>query len=211
MAHRQPLLSTLRLSLQTGTRQQLLRRPKPYSTTAPPPPPNPPSSRISKILASLPPSLQKYTTRLRAAPVSHITAFLILHELTAIVPLLGLFGVFHYYVDVGPIESWMRGHYGSYVTEGMARYERYFRRKGWFGLGEEEYGAKGGEMEARVTKDGQDVHPAAMGTYKIVVEAALAYAITKALLPARILGSVWATPWFAGVLLRLRRLVRPTR
>jgi hypothetical protein len=40
--------------------------------------------------------------------------------------------------------------------------------------------------------------------YRIVVEVALAYAITKALLPIRILGSVWATPWFAGVLVRLR-------
>lgn len=32
---------------------------------------------------------------------------------------------------------------------------------------------------------------------RIVVELATAYAITKALLPLRLVGSVWATPWFA--------------
>jgi hypothetical protein len=34
---------------------------------------------------------------------------------------------------------------------------------------------------------------------KILVEVATAYAITKVFLPARILLSVWATPWFARV------------
>jgi hypothetical protein len=43
--------------------------------------------------------------------------------------------------------------------------------------------------------------------YRVVVEVALAYALTKVLLPVRIVASVWATPWFAGVLLRLRSLV----
>lgn len=32
---------------------------------------------------------------------------------------------------------------------------------------------------------------------RVVVEFATAYAITKALLPVRLVGSVWATPWFA--------------
>jgi hypothetical protein len=43
--------------------------------------------------------------------------------------------------------------------------------------------------------------------YRVVVEIGLAYALTKVLLPVRIVGSVWATPWFAGVLGRLRRVV----
>lgn len=34
---------------------------------------------------------------------------------------------------------------------------------------------------------------------RIVVEVAAAYAITKALLPLRLMLSVWATPWFARV------------
>lgn len=32
-----------------------------------------------------------------------------------------------------------------------------------------------------------------------MVEFATAYAVTKALLPVRLVGSVWATPWFARV------------
>jgi len=43
------------------------------------------------------------------------------------------------------------------------------------------------------------------------VEIALAYAITKALLPLRILASLWATPWAAGLLVRLRSLVGSKR
>lgn len=99
--------------------------------------------------------------------------------------------------------------YGTYVTDGAARFERYFKKKGWFGLGGDNVGEqdKGKEDETAVEKwqDDGDVR------YKVVVEVALAYAITKALLPVRIIGSVWATPWFAAVLVRLRKLVRPTR
>lgn len=35
------------------------------------------------------------------------------------------------------------------------------------------------------------------GGVKLVVEFATAYAVTKALLPVRLVLSVWATPWFA--------------
>ena len=35
------------------------------------------------------------------------------------------------------------------------------------------------------------------GGVRVVVELATAYAITKALLPLRLVLSVWATPWFA--------------
>jgi hypothetical protein len=36
---------------------------------------------------------------------------------------------------------------------------------------------------------------------RILVEVATAYAVTKVLLPVRILVSVWGTPWFARVVL----------
>lgn len=36
------------------------------------------------------------------------------------------------------------------------------------------------------------------GGVRVVVEFATAYAVTKVLLPLRIIASVWATPWFAG-------------
>lgn len=124
---------------------------------------------------------------------------------------MALFGVFHYYVNVEGIETWLRAHYGAYVSEGTRRFERYFRRKGWFGFGEAE-GEEGERTEeGSIGDDRKKGDAAAAARYKVVVEVALAYAITKALLPVRIIGSVWATPWFAGVLLQLRRMVRPGR
>lgn len=36
---------------------------------------------------------------------------------------------------------------------------------------------------------------------KILIEVATAYAITKVLLPVRVLVSVWGTPWFARVVI----------
>lgn len=144
--------------------------------------------------------MQKYTTRLRGAPVSHVIAFLILHEITAVIPLFALFGLFHYtdYVPLG----YMMENYGVYVREGVGRFERYFRRKGWFGFGAEEDGLeRAGAVDENAVMDRWE-NPD--GKYKIVVEVGLAYAITKALLPVRILVSVWATPWFAGLLASIR-------
>lgn len=96
----------------------------------------------------------------------------------------------------------MMENYGGSVREGVGRFERYFQRKGWFGFGAEDSlegaGAGGDEVAVMDRWENPD------GKYKIVVEVGLAYAITKALLPVRILASVWATPWFAGLLARVR-------
>lgn len=171
-----------------------------------------PQSRADRILARLPAPLRRYTTRLRGAPVSHVVAFLVLHELTAVVPLLALFGLFHY-TDLVPL-GYMMEHYGGYVREGVARFERYFRRKGWFGFGEQQETPEEGGVKAVVDAQGDeavmDRWESTDGKYKLVVEVALAYSITKALLPVRIVGSLWATPWFAGVIGRIRRIV-PSR
>lgn len=212
-------------------------------TTTPPPNPNPnptttttttaqtqTTKRITRLLARLPTPLQRYTSRLRGAPVTHVAAFLILHELTAVVPLLGLFGLFHYTEHV-PV-AWMVAHYGGYVREGVGRFERWFARRGWFGFGGEggNQGVEGGGGQREGVVDGgkgvglqaemdgvKDIEGGeAEGVlqrwerdpkYRVVVEIGLAYALTKVLLPVRIVGSVWATPWFAGVLGRLRRVV----
>lgn len=150
--------------------------------------------------------MQKYSTRLRNAPLSHVVAFLILHEITAVVPLLGLFGLFHYtdYVPLG----YMMEHYGSYVREGTARFERYFTRKGWFGFGQGEEDEAGRRLQAEGGDEGVlDRWASSDGKYRIVVEVALAYAITKVLLPVRIMASLWVTPWFAGVMVRMRRVL----
>lgn len=67
----------------------------------------------------------------------------------------------------------------------MEKFGRYFRRKGWFGFSKEE-------------EDTGNSRTSGTGA-RILVEVATAYAITKVLLPARIILSVWATPWFARV------------
>ena len=85
-------------------------------------------SRAERITLRLPKFLQKYTVSLVNAPVAHITAFLILHELTAVVPLLGLAGLFHY-------SQWMPPYIseGKWVSDGVEKFGTYFRKKGWLG------------------------------------------------------------------------------
>lgn len=197
---------------------------RPNSTKPPSPPPSSATesataaagkqqSRADRILSRLPRGMQGYAGRLRSAPLPHVVAFLVLHELTAVVPLLGLFGLFHYGgASAAPI-GYMMEHYGAYVRDGTAKFERYFTRKCWFGFGEEG-GGEAGPRGIRGEEGAADGDAAVMsrweasdGKYRIVVEVALAYAITKALLPARIVVSLWATPWFAGVMGQMRRLL----
>lgn len=60
--------------------------------------------------------------------MTHIASFLLLHELTAIVPLVGLAATFHYTGWLPPYIS-----EGAWVKEGVEKFGRYFRRKGWLG------------------------------------------------------------------------------
>lgn len=64
------------------------------------------------------------------------------------------------------------------MREGTEKFGRYLKRRGWIEEDEKWWGR--GEKGVRV-----------------VLELATAYAVTKALLPVRLVGSVWATPWFA--------------
>ncbi|KAK6065455.1 hypothetical protein SCUP515_11171 [Seiridium cupressi] len=77
----------------------------------------------------------------RSAPGSHIVAFLMIHELTAILPLFGLVAAFQYY-DIVPA-GYVFGPWAPYVQEGAFKFLRWFRKRGFFGLGAE--GAKEGE------------------------------------------------------------------
>jgi len=60
----------------------------------------------------------------------------------------------------------------DWVKAGEERFTRYFKKKGW---------------DEWAVGDGG----------RVVVEIAAAYAVVKALMPVRILVSLWATPWFA--------------
>ncbi|KAI5780842.1 hypothetical protein EDC01DRAFT_667414 [Geopyxis carbonaria] len=133
-------------------------------------PPKSSSSRVEQIAARLPKSLRPYATRFAHSPGSHLTSFLILHEITAILPLGGLFWVIHKTQWSPP------GLPGEWVQQGMERWGNYTRKKGW----EMFKGEKGARM---------------------LLELATAFAVVKALLPVRIGLSLWATPWFARLLI----------
>lgn len=96
------------------------------------PAPDPPSkrahARFAQVSARLPKFLQRYTTPLINAPFTHIVSFLVLHEITAVVPLFTLFATFHY-------TSWMPDFVsqGKWFNDGMQKFGNYFRKKGWLG------------------------------------------------------------------------------
>ncbi|KAE9364741.1 hypothetical protein N431DRAFT_355138 [Stipitochalara longipes BDJ] len=193
-------------------RTPLFRSPRRHTSTSSPETKT--RARIDRLLTRLPRFLHPYVSGLRNAPISHIVSFLILHEITAIVPLVGLAGLFHY-------TQWLPTSFveGKWVTKGMEMYGRYFGRKGWFGFsreGREEgelngEGSGGGEREVGMGQEGIGQEEMIEGAERkwrvgerggrILVEVATAYAITKVMLPARILVSVWGTPWFARVVL----------
>lgn len=111
-------------------RPDLFTRPlhRRFSSASPAPPP-PPAHK-------LPPSLRRYAKLFANKPVSYLTSFLILHELTAIIPVGGLFWYMH-------ATSWTPpGIPQDLIEEKMASLRRWSERKG--------YGWFNGESGARV-------------------------------------------------------------
>jgi hypothetical protein len=152
-------------------------------------------TRLARINRRLPRFLHKYTNALGTAPVTHVVSFILLHELTAIVPLFALAATFHYTHYLPPYFA-----EGTWVIAGVEMFGKYFRRKGWIRSDE----AAQAELEAQenVKSDGtlrrrDKAWNISEGGVRVVVEFATAYAITKVLLPVRLVLSVWATPWFA--------------
>lgn len=119
------------------------------------------------IIKRIPKFLHPYTIGFLNAPVSHVTSFIIVHELTAIVPLFGLWGLFYYYdyTPVAGIPEWLLQK-GTHFIDVLAE------RNGWTSL-KTEAGAN------------------------IVLQGAVAYAIVKVILPFRAALSLFAMPWFA--------------
>lgn len=171
------MLRTIRTGLPTRFTQQYLRAPvRRAQTNQTTSSAAKEASRIARIESRTPRFLRKYLTPLRNAPISHISAFLILHEITAIAPLFALTAAFHYSNWLPPfISEW------KWFSDGVSKFGNYLRKKGWIG-DENKRGRWFGKGE---------------NASRIVVEIATAYALTKALLPLRLILSVWATPWFA--------------
>lgn len=79
------------------------------------------------------------------------------------------------------------------MIEGIEKFGRYFKRKGWLGEAvEPEAGGAEGGSDGNEWDVGQD-------GLKVLVEVGTAWAVVKLLLPVRLVGCVWLTPWFARV------------
>ncbi|KAJ0417727.1 hypothetical protein BJY00DRAFT_289208 [Aspergillus carlsbadensis] len=181
-----------------SSRRNLTTPPNPSPQT--PPKDTKVQSRLRRFNDSLPSFLRAYITPLLGAPATHITSFLILHEITAVVPLFGLVAAFHY-------GNWLPD-FSTYsgFEEGTRRFTRWLRKKGWV---EEDVDVAGSiSTTAGAVEESTEATGEKKGV-RLVLEFATAYAVTKALLPIRIMWSVWATPWFArAVIAPVRRGVR---
>ena len=89
--------------------------------------------------------------------MSHVVAFLALHEATAVVPLLGLVGLFKW-AGWTPT-AFVLGPWAEWAQEGLRSYGAWLRRRGWFGLrgreersGEERFEGVLDEEVARVRR-----------------------------------------------------------
>lgn len=184
-------LRYLRPQTARNTRSHALRRT--ISTPSPPQPPkasqpipNDSRSLLRRFNDRLPRFLRTYTTPLFGAPGTHITSFLILHEITSILPLFGLVGAFHYGAWMPDLAS--QTSETNAFDEGAARFGSWLKKKGWVD-----------ESDVNTVAEHETTTEKSMDRagVRLVLEFATAYAITKALLPVRLAASVWATPWFA--------------
>ncbi|KAL5628235.1 hypothetical protein BROUX41_002983 [Berkeleyomyces rouxiae] len=215
MLPKSPLLARLsRFRLQlSGTRGHAFStgprgpppKPSPSSTCAPPTPPptTPPAAAAPARWRRIP-----FIVSMSSQPVTSTVSFLILHELTAVVPLVAITAGLHY-ADPVPLES-VNTYLAGAFTRGMDKFGRYFAKKGWFGFELDAEGKVVGRL-AWESGQGDEVDQMSEETrarYKLLSHVALAYALTKALLPIRIYVSALATPWLANVATRVGSMFR---
>ncbi|KAJ7209749.1 hypothetical protein GGX14DRAFT_631915 [Mycena pura] len=152
------------------------------------------------------PALDRYRDALAAvairtgAPLSSlVVSFGILHEITAIVPLVGLFyasralGVGERVVTSLPTEqdNWVAQKWTTWVDDGKQWAARVGRRYGVFGF---EKGGADGQLPVLPDHIAGDV-----------ANAVVAYAATKALLPVRVGAAMFLSPAFS------RAVIDPAR
>ncbi|KAI0359252.1 hypothetical protein OH77DRAFT_1419720 [Trametes cingulata] len=171
-------------------------------------------------------ALAALSKRTRTPLPSLAVSFAILHELTAVLPLVGFFyGARALGVGEGLVraiaqprgsataqdeqasneylsrfrDTWAGQRFREWMVEGEIRAERVGRRYGWFGF---EKGSKveGGSAESRSAEA-----EAALVSGRIagdVANAVVAYALTKAFLPVRIGLSLYLSPAFSRTLVQ---------
>jgi hypothetical protein len=151
-----PHLSIIRNSLRRqGRRFESTNTPpggsKPATASAPSLETQPDPASIGRIQRLLPKRFHKHLAQFRSSPFSHITAFLVLHEITAIAPIIGLTTAF-YYFDVVPTE-YVFGPWAGYASEAVGTWLKYARKKGWFGLGKADNREGEERLEREIKED----------------------------------------------------------
>ncbi|KAI0827659.1 hypothetical protein BC628DRAFT_1409595 [Trametes gibbosa] len=175
--------------------------------------PSPKPSRLAPYKEALAALSQRTRTPLPSLAIS----FAILHELTAILPLVGFFygartfGVGESVVraiahpEVLEIEqskaasrlrdTWAGERFREWMIEGETRVERVGRRYGWFGF------ERGSKPDSNASVESQTARSeAALVSGRIagdVANAVVAYALTKAFIPVRIGLSLYLSPAFS--------------
>ncbi|KAK0549983.1 Serine--tRNA ligase, mitochondrial [Tilletia horrida] len=195
-----------------------LRRTQAFTSSAPAltPASDPPSKPPTRFQSSLA-QIRALAQRHGSDPASLIASFMVLHELTALIPLLILFWLFELLGAGQSFLAWLEGDDGSaqqsadpdtqgwknvvngWVQEGIKRAERVGRRYGLFGI---EKGSKSSATQAHDEADAALVSApstqlqsgALVGSF---ANAVAAYACVKALIPLRLAASVALAPAFA--------------
>ncbi|KAL6452338.1 hypothetical protein SBY92_001596 [Candida maltosa Xu316] len=129
--------------------------------------PNEKDFQTHPILKRIPKFLRSYASKFINAPISHLISFVILHEITAIVPLVSLWYFFHQHPNYVPLEipTWAIDQGAKvidYVLSKMTDWEINSKQK-----------------------------------MSMIIEGAYAFSIIKFLLPVRIVVSLYLMPWFA--------------
>ncbi|ETN44532.1 uncharacterized protein HMPREF1541_10202 [Cyphellophora europaea CBS 101466] len=176
----------------------------------------PPSAKQSRILQLLdrwiersPAFAQKPLIALRHAPASYIISFAVLHELTAVVPLVALFCGFHYFRWLPP---WFAE--GEWAIEAVEKMGKWFRKRGWIDAKEEAYveeqtKAGNARLFEKQRRRASEIWNEGEGRGRILIEVATAYTIVKFLVPVRVVLSAFWAPWFANsVLLPTGRVIK---
>ncbi|CCE83438.1 Piso0_004013 [Millerozyma farinosa CBS 7064] len=119
------------------------------------------------ILKRVPKFLRSYTRNFINAPVSHVTAFVILHELSAVVPLVGIWYIIHNYNFGIPLDlpSWAIEKGTKIIDSSLKSFD----------------------FSTFTLED----------KAKFILEGAYSYAIVKSLFPLRIGFSLFFMPTFA--------------
>lgn len=119
------------------------------------------------ILKRVPKFLRSYAKQFINAPFSHLISFLILHEITAIIPLFSLWYFFHNNPSFIPMEipSWAIDQGAKIIDYALSKITNW-------------------EINSK-------------DKMLIIIEGAYAFSIVKFLLPLRIIVSLSLMPWFA--------------